>query len=84
MYSETIKYWDEEAKEIKEIPVKDLDERLKGLIELLKRCIQKLEELGTHPMNYRLQTFEISLSLKAGIFIISTEGAIKLRYEHKS
>ena len=74
--STTIKYFDEETKEIKEMPIKDLDERLKDLLEMLKRCIAKLKRLDM----YDLKSFEISLSLKAGIFFITTEGAIKLKY----
>lgn len=79
MYSEkmTLKYVDETTGEIKEIPVKDLDERLKDLLEILKRCIERLQRVGTHD----LKSFEVSLSLKAGIFIISAEGSIKLKYE---
>jgi hypothetical protein len=78
-YSEkmTLKYVDEKTGEIKEISAKDLDERLKDLLEMLKRCIEKLQKVGT----YNLQSFEVSLSLKAGMFIISAEGSIKLKYE---
>ncbi len=78
MYSEkmTLKYLDEETGEIKEIPAKDLDEKLKDLLEMLKRCIENLRRVG----RYDLQSFEVSLSLKAGIFIITTEGSIKLKY----
>lgn len=77
-YSEkmTLKYLDEETGEIKEIPAKDLDEKLKDLLEMLKRCVKNLEKVGT----YDLQSFEVSLSLKAGIFIITAEGSIKLKY----
>jgi hypothetical protein len=79
VYSEkmTLKYVDETTGEIKEIPVKDLDERLKDLLEILKKCIEKLQRVG----DYGLQSFEVSLSLKAGMFIITAEGSIKLKYE---
>jgi len=78
MYSEktTLKYLDEETGETKEIPAKDLDEKLKDLLEMLKRCIAKVQTVG----RYDLQSFEVSLLLKAGIFVITTEGSIKLKY----
>jgi len=75
----TLKYFDEETGEIKEIPAKDLDEKLKNLLEMLKRCVENLQRVG----GYNLQSFEVSLSLKAGIFIITAEGSIKLKYETK-
>lgn len=72
-----LKYWDEEAKQVKEIPAKDLDEKLRDLLELLKRCVEKLQRVGV----YDLKDFEVSLSLQAGVFIVTAKGSIRLRYE---
>ena len=79
MYSEkmALKYLDEETGEIKEILAKDIDEKLKDLLEMLKRCVEKMQRVG----RYDLQSFEVSLSLKAGIIIVTAKGSIKLRYE---
>ena len=72
-----MKYWDEEVKEIKEISPQDFDEKIKNLMEMLKKCTDKMKKIG----RYDLKSFEVSLSLRAGIFVFTSQGSIKLRYD---
>lgn len=75
--SMTLKYFDEATGETKEILAKDLDDKLKDLLEMIKRCIDRLQTIG----RYDLEKFEVTAGLKAGIFVVETEGSIKLTYE---
>ena len=72
-----ITYWDEDKEDLVEISINDLEDKLKDLVEAIKRMIGKLERID----KYHLNEFEVSLSLKAGLFVISAEGAITLKYE---
>ncbi|UCH01344.1 MAG: hypothetical protein JSV20_05535 [Candidatus Bathyarchaeota archaeon] len=72
-----LKYWDEETKEIREISPKDFEEKIRNLMEMLKKCADKMKKVG----RYDLKSLEVSLSLRAGIFVFTSQGSIKLRYE---
>ena len=72
-----LKYWDEEIREIKEISSEDFDDKLKDLVRMLNRFAKRLQKLG----KYDLKNFEVSLSLKSGIFTVDAQGSIRLLYE---
>lgn len=74
---EEIFYLNEETGKIDKISAEDFDEKLDSLRKMLEKCLQKITRLG----NCSLENFEISLSLKAGIFFLTTEGSIKLAYK---
>ena len=79
MYEEKIKIWDEEHREVKDIPVKNLEDQLEKIKQILEKCLEKLKEVK----GYHLDSFEVGLSLRAGFFIITAEGSITLTYERK-
>jgi len=74
-----VKIWDEEHREVKEIPVKKIEDQLEKIKQILEKCLEKLKDVR----DYELDNFEVGLSLRAGFFIISTEGSITLSYEKK-
>lgn len=74
-----VKIWDEEHREVKEIPVKKLEDQLERIKQILEKCLEKLKDVK----DYELDNFEVGLSLRAGFFIVSAEGSITLSYEKK-
>ena len=70
-------YWDEKARETRQIPTKDFEDKLKDIIEILKKSAEKMESIG----KYNLKSFEVSLALEAGIIIVTAKGSITLKYE---
>ena len=76
---ETIKIWDEEHREVKELSVKDLEDQLEKIKKILEKCLEKLKGV----QDYDLSSFEVGLSLRAGLFIVTAEGSITLTYEKK-
>ena len=76
---ETIKIWDEEHREVKELSVKDLEDQLEKIKKILQKCLEKLKGV----QDYDLSGFEVGLSLRAGFFIMTAEGSITLTYEKK-
>ena len=79
MYEEKIRIWDEEHREVKEIPVKKIEDQLEKIKQILEKCLEKLKDVK----DYELDNFEVGLSLRAGFFIVSAEGSITLSYEKK-
>ena len=75
--SKMLSYWDEQTKETKKISAKDFEDKLKDIIEILKRSAEKMESIG----KYNLKSFEVSLALEAGIIIVTAKGSITLKYE---
>ena len=74
-----LKIWDEEHREVKEIPVKKVEDQLERIKQILEKCLEKLKDVE----GYELDNFEVGLSLRAGFFIVSAEGSITLSYEKK-
>lgn len=74
-----LKIWDEEHREVKEIPVKKIEDQLERIKQILEKCLEKLKDVK----DYELDNFEVGLSLRAGFFIVSAEGSITLSYEKK-
>ena len=74
-----VKIWDEEHREVKEIPVKKIEDQLEKMKQILEKCLEKLKDVK----DYELDNFEVGLSLRAGFFVISAEGSITLSYEKK-
>lgn len=75
--AETLQLWDEEAGEIVEVTLLDFDDRLRKLVEALKKLAAMLTKIG----NYELKEFDVSIGLKAGFLVVSAEGSITLHYE---
>ena len=74
-----VKIFDEEHRVVKEIPVKDIEDQLQKIKQILEKCLAKLKDVN----GYELDNFEVGLSLRAGFFIISAEGSITLTFEKK-
>lgn len=74
-----LKIWDEEHREVKEIPVKKIEDQLDRIKQILEKCLEKLKDVK----DYELDNFEVGLSLRAGFFIVSADGSITLSYEKK-
>ena len=74
-----VKIFDEEHRIVKEIPVKDIEDQLDKIKQILEKCLAKLKDVK----DYKLDSFEVGLSLRAGFFIISAEGSITLTFEKK-
>ena len=74
-----VKIFDEEHRLVKEIPVKDIEDQLDKIKQILEKCLTKLKDVK----DYELDSFEVGLSLRAGFFIISAEGSITLTFEKK-
>ena len=74
-----VKIFDEEHRIVKEIPVKDIEDQLDKIKQILEKCLTKLKDVK----DYELDSFEVGLSLRAGFFIISAEGSITLTFEKK-
>jgi len=79
MSGEKVKIFDEEHRIMKEIPVKDIEDQLEKIKQILKKCLTKLEEVN----GYELDNFEIGLSLRAGFWVITADGSITLTYSKK-
>jgi len=78
--TEMLSYWDERTKETKRISAKDFEDKLKNVLEILKKSAEKMEHVG----KYDLESFEVSLALEAGILIIKATGSITLKYTKPS
>jgi len=74
-----VRIWDEEHREVKEIPVKKMEDQLERIKQILEKCLEKLKDVK----DYELDNFEVGLSLRAGFFIVSAEGSITLSYQKK-
>ena len=74
-----VKIFDEEHRLVKEIRVKDIEDQLDKIKQILEKCLAKLKDVE----DYELDSFEVGLSLRAGFFIISAEGSITLTFEKK-
>lgn len=74
--TEMLSYWDERTKETKRISAKDFEDKLKDILEILKKSAEKMERIG----KYNLEGFEVSLALEAGILIVKASGSITLKY----
>ncbi len=74
---ERLSLWDEETGEIVEVTLLDLDDRLRKLLDALKILAGKLTKIG----KYELKEFEVSIGLKAGIWVVSAEGSLTLHYK---
>lgn len=74
-----VKIFDEEHRIVKEIFVKDIEDQLDKIKQILEKCLAKLKDVK----DYELDSFEVGLSLRAGFFIISAEGSITLTFEKK-
>jgi len=79
MNEDKVKIFDEEHRVMKEIPVKDIEDQLEKIKQILKKCLTKLEEVN----GYELNNFEVGLSLRAGFWVITADGSITLTYEKK-
>jgi len=76
-----VKIYDEQYREVSEIPVKDIEDQLGKIKEILRKCLAKLKDVHD---DYELGKFEVGLSLRAGFFVISAEGSITLTYEKRN
>jgi len=74
-----VKIFDEEHRLVKEIRVKDIEDQLDKIKQILEKCLAKLKDVK----GYELDSFEVGLSLRAGFFVISAEGSITLTFEKK-
>ncbi len=79
MSGEKVKIFDEEHRIMKEIPVKDIEDQLEKIKQILKKCLTTLEEVN----GYELDNFEVGLSLRAGFWVITADGSITLAYSKK-
>ena len=79
MNEDKVKIFDEEHRIMKEMPVKDIENQLEKIKQILKKCLTTLEEVN----GYELDNFEIGLSLRAGFWVITADGSITLTYEKK-
>jgi hypothetical protein len=75
-----LSYWDERTKETKKISAEDFEDKLRNILEILKKSAEKMERVG----KYDLEGFEVSLALEAGILIIKATGSITLKYAKPS
>lgn len=57
MYEEKTKIWDEGHREVKELSVKDLEDRLEKIKKILEKCLEKLKDA----QDYGLNSFEVGM-----------------------
>jgi len=71
-----LSYWDERTKRTKRISAENFEDKLKNILEILKKSAEKMERIG----KYNLESFEVKLALEAGILVIKATGSIALKY----
>jgi hypothetical protein len=75
MYGYEVSFWDEQGQRVAKLPT-GWEDQLDKIKDFLEKCLEKLKDVK----GYDLSSFELGLSLQAGIWIITAKGSITLKY----
>jgi hypothetical protein len=70
-----VSFWDEQRQKVATLPT-GWENQLDKIKDFLEKCVKKLEDIN----GYDLSSLEVGLSIKAGIWIITAQGSLTLKY----
>jgi hypothetical protein len=73
---DSVLVYDINTKKVVPLRREELEEQIDELYKKMRKVLSRIEKLG----KYQLQEIEISIGFTAGVFVVSLEGGIALRY----
>jgi hypothetical protein len=73
---DSVRVYDIKTKKVVRLRKKELDKQIDELYKKMLQVLSRIEKLG----KYQLQDIEISIGFTAGVFVVTLEGGIVLRY----
>jgi hypothetical protein len=77
---DSVPVYDVKTKKVVVLGREEVEEQIDELYEKMLRVLSRIERLG----KYQLQDIEISIGFTAGVFVVTLEGGIVLRYSSYS
>jgi hypothetical protein len=73
---DSVMVYDIHTKEVVPLGRKDLEEQIDELYKKMLQVLSRIEKLG----KYQLQDIEIHIGFSSGVFVVTLEGGIALKY----
>jgi hypothetical protein len=73
---DSVLVYDINTKKVVPLRREELEEQIDELYKKMRKVLSRIEKLG----KYQLQEIEISIGFTSGVFVVSLEGGIVLRY----
>jgi hypothetical protein len=73
---DSVRVYDIDAKKVVTLGRKEFEEQIDELYKKMLRVLSRIEKLG----KYQLDEIQISIGFTAGVFVVTLEGGIVLRY----